>query len=367
MKSFKEFLTEGLIKLPEATRKALHDGIEKSLAMYAYWRGKDEVKEKAEETLKRLGVAPLKTMKGNSAYVFDVPVDISDLPAKYRKRAAKLPKKITAKVMMNLLKDDDGSTVEGLYDHEKLNQIKITIGSKRFVDNVIKANDPYEFKHEVEHAHNVADHELTHFIQDRVLQDVGVGVEFDPTIKTQLGIFKRLLQHNKDLGLENPRRSLDVFVGSKGEHAFWGSVTPSTFFMGLKGSSPDQWQKAVKIFTQNLNEGKEDQVVKSLRQVMIDVGSQFHDVKFKSVKFAPDSELIVYKGTTSGGVDLKVMVDTSTKDLIEIVATGLDPISMEVLIKMRNALSRWNSAQGRPIRSDLRVPGTETIVWKVRP
>lgn len=252
--SFKSFLTEGLIKLPASMKRALHDGIARSLAMYAYWNGDGEVKKKAEKKLQELGTKPVKTLRGNTAFVFSVPVDLSELPASYQKRNFKLPKSVTVKVLLVPLLHPDGSKEEigGLYDPRTG---RVTVGAKHFSDYVVKANDHHEFDSNIEVASSTGDHELSHFFQDRVLNAAGEGVEFDPQLKTELGAFKRLVKHNAGLGVKDDRRALEVFVGNKGPDAFWGSVTPATFFMDLKKKDETRWRKAVKLFTQNLSEG----------------------------------------------------------------------------------------------------------------
>lgn len=285
-------LTEGLIKLPPSTLKALHAGLNQRVGSYIHAVGKKE----RNSNLTRIGldianrgnglVTVPRTLKGG--WAFDVPVNYRELPTSYQ-ALAKLGgiKRNKGYVTVVIYFDDEESNVTskwpraaGVYDHEAETGPTIYFSTKD-VRRAMLNPSPDHLYDILDRMETTGEHELTHHLQFTTLRhgsaeqvrDTAEGmtrdeagrlvdkylaspVEFDPTLRSQVKEFTDEVKLDREHGFDyDPSDAVKYFVGAiEGKKPFMGFLSRSAFFAALKRVSRTRWEKAVKLFTTELRD-----------------------------------------------------------------------------------------------------------------
>lgn len=307
MITFGRYLVEGLIKLPE---KMLKDGQSKiasdicsyvSTELGATSRIHDSDAEDVKKMIahvKELAAqynAPIRHLKKKTRSKYKIDLDIADLPTSYKKNTQ--IEKEALKLELDIDWDHYQGRLKSLkadasYSDSKGGKIVMGIGSITTMhwETVLKYPAFVDlFDNRLERIMLNFEHELTHYVQYKVLGDAmndrfadkreidggrsdayyNKDLEFDPLIKSAIGTYRRYEKDNLEAKLAGGRREwVEFFIGTKsvprelayklkqglisGEK-YGGFVVPSEFFLSLKKHQPDKWKKAIKLFTQELD------------------------------------------------------------------------------------------------------------------
>jgi hypothetical protein len=274
MKSFKEFLIEGLIKLPKKTTQEV---FERVLANYLSYikANADPIKQKKHlEVVNKLatyyGVKLSSFIKKN--FVFSVKLDVSDLPASY-KASHDLKDLIVVVDWEGKIGHFESEADAAWFEKQQI----LAFNPDRIIETLRPYTDPADIQFAVGKFKADLDHEMTHVVQDLVLSkhdksqsdtngylDPDIDdkelrkryytskIEFDPSIKSAMMEFHHdilLSKHFKDKA--KLREAIDTFVGIKSPKGSSFFKT-NELFKTLKKADHSKWKKAVKLLYLNL-------------------------------------------------------------------------------------------------------------------
>ena len=286
--TFKNFLTEGFIKLPE---KMFAEGKQKIVeAVCSSLLSEIDSIEDADDLIKHVktvaskhAATVKKIVSKPTRNLIKLKKVYSDLPAAYKKNVEGVKDANLTLVWKHsgVLKNINGS---GAYRNTEHGTITIGIYAitefnwTKAIKNVGQSDCIKMFDERLEKIFLTFEHELTHYVQYKILPNndskgsagelnkndayYNSPKEFDPLIRTAIGQYRGYENDNLDIGMKLNRSSwIGAFVGTipfkKGVVSDLpskevGYVTPSSFFLSLKKNDEQKWKKAIKLFTQEL-------------------------------------------------------------------------------------------------------------------
>jgi hypothetical protein len=293
-------LTEGMIKVPTSMfaegKKLIAQEALGYIITTCEAAKTDHGQELADHGYKLLGKLDVeyKPGKKKELSIFKMKMELDELPQSYQKIVTShggignpnLKLELDWGASVRLGRDNDGS-----YRQMTAKSVGIIVlGIRKLVDQPwrswAKTEDSKGIEvmdRELEAIFDAYEHELTHFVQSKILMLVASNdddandkafkaasgssreayltsdIEFDPTIKSEAGRFKRGAKENEDLGFKagSTQDWFKIFIGEKkvkmlGDLSPAGMIAPSKFFLTLKSHDMTKWKKAVKLITTRL-------------------------------------------------------------------------------------------------------------------
>jgi hypothetical protein len=297
---FSTYLTEGLIKLPSKMFDEGNSYIVSQICSYVLAEVKKienstDFVTKFEDHVKEIAKkynAVIKPSRKMSHTKMVLKKCYDDLPDKYKSAAKRYEKGLT--LWIDWEKKGEFTDKNGYFRNTDEGIIGVSIAwvvrsDWKVLVSIIKSESELKercdrFDDHIDKILGTFEHELTHFVQYKILPNrekqftknvtiaskleayLNSKVEFDPTLRSEVRSYVRQEKENLEIKMDKSKRStwISYFVGAL-KHKLdpkkvtfdlpddlIGYIKPSEFFLGLKKHSEKKWKLACKLFNQEV-------------------------------------------------------------------------------------------------------------------